>query len=44
VKSKAPAFYVPPRAADGAAVSDQLIGRSPAACAGAVRRLAVPDL
>lgn len=44
VKSKTPAFYVPPRAADGAAVSDLLIGRSPAACAGAVRRLAVPDL
>ena len=44
VKSKTPAFYVPPRAADGAAVSDQLIGRSAAACAGAVRRLAVPDL
>jgi hypothetical protein len=43
-KSKTPAFYVPPRAADGAAVSDQLIGRSPESCAGAVRRLAVPDL
>ena len=44
VKSRTPAFYVPPRAADGAAVSDQLISWSPASCAGAVRRLAVPDL
>ncbi len=43
-KSKAPAFYIPPRAADGAAVSDQLIVRSPEPCAGPVRRLAVPDL
>lgn len=43
-KSKRPAFYVPPRAPDGVAVSDQLIGRSPEPCAGPVRRLAVPDL
>ena len=43
-KSKTPAFYVPPRAPDGVAVSDQLIERSPEPCAGPVRRLAVPDL
>ena len=43
-RSKTPAFYVPPRVTDGVAVSDQLIGRSPQSCAGAVRRLAVPDL
>ncbi len=43
-RSKRPAFYVPPRAPDGVAVSDQLIGWSPEPCAGPVRRLAVPDL
>ncbi len=43
-RAKTPAFYVPPRAPDGAAVSDRLIGRSPQPCAGPVRRLAVPDL
>jgi hypothetical protein len=43
-KSRTPAFYVPPRAADGGAVSDQLVSWSPASCAGAVRRLAGPDL
>ena len=42
--SRTPAFFVAPRAADGLAVSDQLIGRSTAGCAGPIRRLAVPDL
>lgn len=43
-KSRTPAFYVPPRAPDGVAVTDELVDSSPASCAGAVRRLAVPDL
>ncbi len=42
--SRTPAFFVAPRAADGLAVSEQLIGRSSAGCAGPIRRLAVPDL
>ncbi len=44
IASRTPAFFVAPRAAGGVAVSDQLIGRSPAGCAGPIRRLAVPDL
>lgn len=43
-KSRTPAFYVPPRAPDGVAVTDLLVDRSPPSCAGAIRRLAVPDL
>jgi hypothetical protein len=43
-KSRTPAFYVPPRAPDGLAVTDLLVDRSPSSCAGAIRRLAVPDL
>jgi hypothetical protein len=43
-KSRAPAFYVAPRTADGLAVSDQLVRWSPAPCAGPVRRLSAPDL
>ena len=42
--SRTPAFFVVPRTPDGAAVADQLTRWSPAACAGPVRRLAVPDL
>jgi hypothetical protein len=43
-KSRTPAFYVPPRDRDGAAVTDELVDWSPEPCAGAIRRLAVPDL
>jgi hypothetical protein len=43
-KSRTPAFYVPPRAPDGVAVTDELVDWSPEPCAGPVRRLAVPDL
>ncbi len=43
-KSRTPAFYVAPRAPDGQAVADQLAGRSPAPCAGPIRRLAAPEL
>jgi hypothetical protein len=43
-KSRTPAFFVAPRAADGQALADQLAGRSPAPCAGPIRRLAAPDL
>jgi hypothetical protein len=43
-KSRAPAFYVPPRAPDGVAVTDELVDWSPEPCAGPIRRLAVPDL
>jgi hypothetical protein len=43
-KSRTPAFYVAPRAADGRAVADQLMDLSPASCAGPIRRLAAPDL
>jgi hypothetical protein len=43
-KSRAPAFYVAPTTGDRVAVSDQLIRWSPAPCAGAIRRLATPDL
>ncbi len=43
-KSRTPAFYVPPRDQNGAAVTDELVDWSPQPCAGAIRRLAVPDL
>jgi hypothetical protein len=43
-RSRTPAFYVAPRTADGRAVTDDLVDRSPAPCAGALRRLAAPDL
>ena len=43
-KSRTPAFYVPPRAPDGVAVTDELVDWSPEPCAGPIRRLAVPDL
>jgi hypothetical protein len=42
-KTRTPAFFVAPRAEDGSAVTDQLARWSPAACAGAIRRLAAPD-
>jgi len=44
VKSRSPAFYVAPRTGDGSAVADRLVHWSPASCAGAIRRLATPDL
>jgi hypothetical protein len=44
VKARTPAFYVTPRAGDGEAVADQLSRWSPQPCAGAIRRLASPDL
>jgi hypothetical protein len=43
-KSRTPAFFVAPRAADGRPVADELVDLSPAACAGPIRRLAAPDL
>jgi hypothetical protein len=43
-KSRTPAFYVAPRTDDGSVVADQLGQWSPASCAGAIRRLATPDL
>jgi hypothetical protein len=43
-KSRTPAFYVAPRSDDGSVVTDQLSQWSPASCAGAIRRLATPDL
>ena len=43
-ESRAPAFFVAPRAADGGAVTEQMIRRSPDTCAGSIRRLATPDL
>jgi len=43
-KARTPAFYVAPRTADGRAVSDEVMDRSPEACAGPIRRLASPDL
>ena len=43
-KTRTPAFYVAPRTNDGRAVADQLAQWSPAPCAGAIRRLAAPDL
>jgi hypothetical protein len=42
--SRTPAFFIAPRTTEGATVADQLARWSPAACAGPVRRLAVPDL
>lgn len=42
--SKTPAFYVAPKAGGGQPVADELVGWSPSACAGSIRRLAVPDL
>ncbi|MFF5293890.1 hypothetical protein [Paractinoplanes globisporus] len=43
-KSRTPAFYVAPRTTDGLAVTDELAQWSPASCAGAIRRLAAPEL
>ena len=43
-KTRTPAFFVAPAAGDGRAVTDQLARQSPAACAGAIRRLAAPEL
>jgi hypothetical protein len=43
-KSRTPAFYVAPRTADGLAVTDEIVRWSPAPCAGAIRRLAAPEL
>ena len=43
-KSRTPAFYVAPRTDNGLAVADQLMQWSPAQCAGAIRRLAAPEL
>jgi hypothetical protein len=43
-KARTPAFFVAPKADDGSAVADQLVRWSPAACAGAIRRLAAPGL
>jgi hypothetical protein len=43
-KSRTPAFFVAPRTADGRAVTDEVVDRSPEACAGPIRRLAAPDL
>ena len=43
-KARMPAFFVAPRTGDGSAVADQLTQRSPASCAGAIRRLAGPGL
>jgi hypothetical protein len=42
--SRTPAFFVAPRDGDGVTVADQLARRSPATCAGSIRRLAAPDL
>jgi hypothetical protein len=42
-KTRTPAFFVAPLAEDGSAVTDQLERWSPAACAGAIRRLSAPD-
>jgi hypothetical protein len=44
VKARTPAFFVPPKTADGSAVADQLTRWSPASCAGPIRRLATPGL
>ncbi|MBB4759938.1 hypothetical protein ACFQFC_27745 [Amorphoplanes digitatis] len=43
-KSRTPAFYVAPETHDQVSVADELIRWSPAPCAGAIRRLATPDL
>ncbi len=43
-KARTPAFYVAPRGSDGRAVAEQLAERSPAPCAGPIRRLAAPEL
>jgi hypothetical protein len=43
-KSRTQAFYVAPRTTDSLVVTDELTSRSPASCAGSVRRLAAPDL
>lgn len=43
-KSRTPAFYVAPESHDHVGVSEELIRWSPAPCAGAIRRLATPDL
>jgi hypothetical protein len=43
-KTRTPAFYVAPRTSDGRALADELAQWSPASCAGAIHRLAAPDL
>ena len=43
-KARTPAFFIAPKAGDGAAVADQLARWSPGSCAGAIRRLAAPDM
>jgi hypothetical protein len=43
-KSRTPAFYVSPRTTGDRVVTDDLADRSPASCAGSIRRLAAPDL
>lgn len=43
-KSRTPAFFVAPATPGGAALTDQLVRWSPAACVGPIRRLAAPDL
>jgi len=43
-KSRTPAFFVAPRTDNGSAVADELVQWSPAPCAGAIRRLAAPEL
>lgn len=43
-KTRTPAFYIAPRAGDGRTLAEVLADRSPAACAGAIHRLAAPDL
>jgi hypothetical protein len=43
-KTRTPAFYVAPRTGDGHALADELAQWSPASCAGAIHRLAAPDL
>ncbi|MEU7902769.1 hypothetical protein [Actinoplanes sp. NPDC049118] len=43
-RSRTPAFYVAPETRGQVSVADELIRWSPAPCAGAIRRLATPDL
>jgi hypothetical protein len=43
-KTRTTAFYVAPAPRDEVSLADQLVRWSPAACAGPIRRLAVPDL
>jgi hypothetical protein len=43
-KSRTPAFYVAPETAGRVPIAAELVRWSPAPCAGAIRRLAAPDL